>query len=199
MSSSEKHVFLLIFYPHCYFYSVPYFLYLLISALLDFSGYLPLSRGASAILGIFSHVMMGHLLSMLQISFNDYANISDDAKASLKTMFKITSLMFSRFCRLLSDIASCWLKSVISHYQQCQHCQHRQNCHHSQHGITSDLKEFQGISRVLKEFWIYHPNVNCQNCENLQKCQEWKCIASIGTNFCACYVYISLHYGSKRC
>ena len=102
------HVFLLIiFYLHCYFYSVPYFLYLLISALLDFSGYLPLSRGASAILGIFSHVMMGHLLSMLQISFNDYANISDYVKVSLKTMFKIKSLMFSIFCRLLSDIASC--------------------------------------------------------------------------------------------
>ena len=64
-----------------------FFLYLLISALLDFLGYLPLSRSASAILRIFSHVMLGHLSSMLQISFKDYADISYGAKASLKTMF----------------------------------------------------------------------------------------------------------------
>ena len=128
-----------------------FFLYLLISALLDFLGYLPLSRSASAILRIFSHVMMGHLSSMLQISFKDYANISYDAKASLKTMFKIVSLMFSRFCRLLSDIASGWLKSVISHYQ---HCRHRQNCHHCQHGISSDLNQFSRNSEYTTKMWI---------------------------------------------
>ena len=162
-----------------------FFLYLLISALLDFLGYLPLSRSASAILRIFSHVMLGHLSSMLQISFKDYADISYGAKASLKTMFKIKSLMFLRFCRLLSDIASGWLKSVISHYQ---HCRHRQNCHHCQHGISSDLNEFQGISRVLKEFWIY--TIKMWMC---------KCSASIGTNFCTCFIHISLEHGSKRC
>ena len=43
-----------------------------------------------------------------------------DKLASLKTMLSIKSLMFSRFCHQLSDIASDCLNSAIKHQRQKQ-------------------------------------------------------------------------------
>ena len=40
---------------------------------------------------------------------------------------------------------------------------------------TSDLKRSQGISRDIKEFWIYHQNGNSTNSEDLQKMSRVHC------------------------
>ena len=93
-------------------------------------------------------------------------------------------------------------------YQHCQHCQLCQHCQHRQQEIPRDLKRSQGITRDVKgsqeisrdisgnfiesqeislDLKIFHRMLNiprkCQNCENLQWCQECTTSASIRIHF----------------
>ena len=98
--------------------------------------------------------------------------------AFLKTMFEIKS--FINIFKILSPIV--WYCFRLS--------RHSANIVNIVN-ISIEFRGSQGISRGLRDikrsqFYIYHQYGNCQNREDLQKCQGCTSSTSISTNFWTC-------------